>query len=402
MMEFNEIMINSGFVLICTAMVMLMTPGVGLFYAGLVRKKNLISMLTLSFISFALVTIQWVVIGYSLAFGPDIGGIIGGPDYFMLNGVGFDGEPVPDLLFMVFQLVFAAITLAIITSAVAERIKLSSFIIFGLLWTTLIYDPLVHWVWGGGWLSQMGVLDFAGGIAVHIGAGFGALALAFAIGKRLGFGDHSMEPHNITLTLIGGALLWFGWFGFNAGSALAVNEIAINAFIVTNISASAGALAWLGASWVNGKPGSMGMISGAIAGLGAITPAAGYVGPASAIFIGVISGMLCYGALLFRMNKGWDESLDAWAIHGVGGLWGTIALGIFAVPAIGGIVGLISGGYGQMEIQILGAVSAAIFAFTATYILAKIIDRIHGLRVSEEEEYVGLDISQHGEATINS
>jgi Amt family ammonium transporter len=211
-----------------------------------------------------------------------------------------------------------------------------------------------------------------------------------------------MEPHNITLTLIGGALLWFGWFGFNAGSALAVNEIAINAFIVTNISASAGALAWLGASWVNGKPGSMGMISGAIAGLGAITPAAGYVGPVSAILIGVISGMLCYGALLFRMNKGWDESLDAWAIHGVGGLWGTIALGIFAVPAIGGIVGLISGEYGQLEIQIIGAVSAAIFAFAATYILAKIIDRVHGLRVSEEEEYVGLDISQHGEATINS
>jgi Amt family ammonium transporter len=211
-----------------------------------------------------------------------------------------------------------------------------------------------------------------------------------------------MEPHNITLTLIGGALLWFGWFGFNAGSALAVNEIAINAFIVTNISASAGALAWLGASWINGKPGSMGMISGAVAGLGAVTPAAGYVGPVSAIFIGVISGTLCYGALLFRMNKGWDESLDAWAIHGVGGLWGTIALGIFAVPAIGGIVGLISGEYGQLEIQIIGAVSAAIFAFAATYILAKIIDRVHGLRVSEEEEYVGLDISQHGEATINS
>ncbi|UUX93101.1 ammonium transporter [Methanoplanus endosymbiosus] len=401
-MECNEIMINSGFVLICTAMVMLMTPGVGLFYAGLVRKKNLISMLTLSFISFALVTIQWVVIGYSLAFGPDVGGIIGSFDYFMLNGVGFNGEPIPDILFMAFQLVFAAITLAIITSAVAERIKLSSFIIFGLLWTTLIYDPLVHWVWGGGWLSQLGVLDFAGGITVHIGAGFGALALAFVIGNRLGFGDHTMEPHNITLTLIGGALLWFGWFGFNAGSALAVNEIAINAFIVTNISASAGALAWLGASWINGKPGSMGMISGAVAGLGAVTPAAGYVGPVSAIFIGIVSSMLCYGALLFRMDKGWDESLDAWAIHGVGGLWGTIALGIFAVPAIGGIAGVISGGYEQLGIQIFGAVVTVIFAFAGTYILAKIIDRIYGLRVSEEEEYVGLDISQHGEATINS
>ncbi|MDE4908187.1 ammonium transporter [Methanogenium marinum] len=399
-METDTVMINSVFILICTAMVILMTLAVGFFYGGLVRKKNLISMLTLSFVSVALVSIQWVVVGYSLAFGPDIGGLIGGLDYFMLQGVGMSGEPVPDMLFMMFQLSFAAIALAIITSAVAERIKLSSFIIFGLLWTTFIYDPLAHWVWGGGWAYSMGILDFAGGIVVHIGAGFGALALALVIGSRLGFGEHNLEPHNIPLTLLGGALLWFGWFGFNSGSALAMNEIAINAFVVTNISAAAGALSWMVASWIHGKPSSLGMISGAVAGLGAITPAAGFVGPMSAICIGAISGLLCYGALLFRLEHNWDESLDAWAIHGVGGVWGTIAIGLFAVPAIGGISGLIVGGYSQIVLQIVGALAAILFAFIGTLILAKGVDMVFGLRVTTEEEYVGLDISQHGE-TIN-
>ena len=396
-MEVNGIMINSAFILICTAMVMLMTPAVGIFYGGLVRKKNLISMLMLSFISFALVTVQWIFFGYSLAFGPDIAGFIGGLDHVLLNGVGMDGEPIPDMLFMVFQLVFAAITLAIITSAVAERVKLSSFIIFGLLWTTLIYDPLAHWMWGGGWASQMGALDFAGGIVVHIGAGFGALALALAVGSRFGYGDHGMEPHNIPLTLLGGALLWFGWFGFNAGSALAVNEIAINAFIVTNISAACGALSWLAAAWIKGKPSSMGMISGAIAGLGAITPAAGFVGPMAAVCIGIIAGLVCYGAMLYRLKKNWDESLDAWAIHGVGGLWGTLALGIFAIPAIGGVAGLIVGNIGLIQVQFIAAIAAVVYAFAGTYILAKVVDSLIGLRVSEDEEYVGLDIAQHGE-----
>ena len=396
-METDAVMINSAFILICTALVLLMTPGVGFFYGGLVRKKNLISMLTLSFVSLALVSIQWVVCGYSLAFGPDIWGIIGDLDYIMLQRVGMSGEPVPDLLFMMFQLSFAARTLAIITSAVAERIKLSSFIIFGLLWTTFIYDPLAHWVWGGGWAQTMGILDFAGGIVVHIGAGFAALALALVIGARLGFGEHNLEPHNIPLTLLGGSLLWFGWFGFNAGSALAVNEIAINAFVVTNISAAAGALSWMFASWIHGKPSSLGMISGAIAGLGAITPAAGFVGPMAAICIGTISGLLCYGALLFRLAHNWDESLDAWAIHGVGGVWGTIAIGIFAIPAIGGIGGLIVGGTSQIVIQIVGALAAVSFAFFGTLILAKAVDMVFGLRVTKDEEYVGLDISQHGE-----
>ncbi|MBP2132537.1 Amt family ammonium transporter [Methanomicrobium sp. W14] len=398
--EADSLMINSAFVLICTAMVILMTPGVGFFYGGLVRKKNLISMVMLSFVSLALVTVQWVVLGYSLSFGHDIGGIIGGLDYFMLQGVGMNGEPVPDMLFMIFQLAFAAITLAIVTSAVAERIKLSSFIIFGLLWTTFIYDPLVHWVWGGGWMQALGVVDFAGGIVVHIGAGFAALALALVIGARLGFGENSLEPHNIPLTLLGGALLWFGWFGFNAGSALGINETAINAFVVTNISAASGALSWMAVSWVKSKPSSLGMISGAIAGLGAITPAAGFVGPVSAMCIGAVAGALCYEALLFRMRHSLDESLDAWAIHGVGGLWGTIAIGIFAVPVIGGVSGLFAGGNTQMVLQVAGALSAVLFAFCGTFVISKFVDTIFGLRVTEDEEYVGLDISQHGE-TMN-
>jgi Amt family ammonium transporter len=389
---------DTAFILICTAMVMLMTPGVGLFYGGMVRGKNLIATIAIAFVAFALVTLQWVTVGYSLAFGPDIAGFIGGLDFAFLNGVGMEGEGIPDLLFMVFQLVFAALTLAILTSGVAERIKLSSFIVFGLLWTTLVYDPLAHWAWGGGWAASLGALDFAGGTVVHISSGFGALALALVIGKRLGFGQYSMEPHNIPMTLLGGALLWFGWFGFNAGSALAADGLAASAFVVTNIAAAAGALAWMGASWINGKPSSLGMISGAIAGLVAITPAAGFVGPMAAIAIGGIAGMLCYGALLFRVRRGLDESLDAWAVHGVGGFFGALATGIFAVAAIGGVDGLIYGNVDQFVIQAIDAFAAMAYAFVVTFVIAKVVDKVMGLRVSEEEEYVGLDIAQHGES----
>jgi Amt family ammonium transporter len=389
---------DTAFILICTALVMLMTPGVGLFYGGLVRRKNFISMIALAFIAFSVVTLQWVIFGYSLAFGSDIGGLIGSLEYFALNGVGMDGDGIPDLLFMVFQLVFAGLTLAIVTSGVAERVKISSFIVFGLLWTTLVYDPLAHWAWGGGWAAQLGALDFAGGTVVHISSGFAALALALVIGKRVGFGAYGMEPHNIPMTLLGGALLWFGWFGFNAGSALAADGLAASAFVVTNISAAAGALAWLGASWVRGKPSSVGMISGAIAGLVAITPAAGFVGPMSAIVIGAVAGVICYAALLFRVNRGLDESLDAWAVHGVGGFWGAIATGIFAVAAIGGVDGLLYGNVNQFVIQVVDAVVVVIYAFVVTFVLAKIVDMTMGLRVTEEEEYVGLDISQHGES----
>ncbi len=393
--------LNSGdtaFILICTAMVMLMTPGVGLFYGGLVRRKNFISMLALAFIAFSVVTLQWVTFGYSLAFGTDIAGIIGGLDYVGLAGVGMGGEGIPDLLFMVFQLVFAGLALAILTSGVAERVKLSAFIVFGLLWTTLVYDPLAHWAWGGGWAATLGALDFAGGTVVHISSGFGALALAMVIGKRVGFGSHSMEAHNIPMTLLGGALLWFGWFGFNAGSALAADGLAASAFVVTNIAAATGALAWLAAAWIKGKPASIGMISGAIAGLVAITPAAGFVGPMAAIAIGAVAGVLCYGALLFRTNRGLDESLDAWAVHGVGGVWGALATGVFATAAIGGVDGLIHGNVDQFLIQAVDAFVAMGYAFGMTYLIAKVVDRVIGLRVSEEEEYVGLDLAQHGES----
>jgi Amt family ammonium transporter len=392
---------TTAWLLTATALVMLMTPGVGFFYGGLVRRKNFISMVALSFIVFALVSIQWVLFGYSLSFGQDIGGFIGNLDFLGLNGVGMEAGDAgyPPLLFVAFQLVFAAIALAIVTSGFAERVKLSAFVVFALLWTTLVYDPLAHWAWGGGWAMGIGSLDFAGGTVVHISSGFAALAVAFVIGKRAGFGQYSMEPHNIPMTLLGAALLWFGWFGFNAGSALAANSLAASAFLVTNISAAAGGLAWLAASWVRGKPSSLGMVSGAIAGLVAITPAAGYVTVPGAMAIGLIAGLLCYGCMLWRIRKGLDESLDAWSIHGMGGLWGAIATGIFAMAAVNGYSGLLEGNVDQFLANAVGAFAALIYAFVVTLVLAKVVDKVIGLRVTEEEEYVGLDISQHGERT---
>jgi Amt family ammonium transporter len=391
----------TAWILASTALVMLMTPGVGFFYGGLVRKKNFISMITLSFVAFALVSIQWVVMGYSLAFGPDVGGFIGNLDFLGLNGVGMEAgsysPAIPGLLYMVFQLVFATVTMAIVTSAFAERIKFSAYLVFALLWTTIVYDPLAHWVWGGGWAAQFGSLDFAGGTVVHISSGFAALALALVIGKRVGFGQYALEPANIPMAILGAALLWFGWFGFNAGSALAANGLAANAFVTTNTAAAAAAMTWLLLSWIHGKPSSLGFVSGAVAGLVAITPGAGYVTPMAAIVIGAIGGALCYGMMLFRIKKGLDESLDAWSIHGMGGLWGALATGIFAVAAVNGASGLIEGNVHQFVANAVGAFSALIYAFVVTYILAVIVDKTIGLRVTEEEEYVGLDISQHGE-----
>ncbi len=385
--------------MVSAALVMLMTPGVGLFYAGLVRRKNIISMIALSFIVLAVVSIHWMIIGYSLAFGSDIAGIIGSLDHFALNGVSMDaGEKgYAPLAFMVFQLFFAAVTLTIITSGVAERVRLSSFIIFMLLWTTFVYCPLAHWAWGGGWAQSLGLLDFAGGTVVEICSGFSALALALVIKSRAGFGKYTMEPYNIPLALVGAALLWFGWFGFNAGSALAVNGSAVNAFVTTNAAAAAGTLAWMGASWYHGKPSSLGMVSGAIAGMVAITPAAGFVTPMVSIVIGTVAGFVCYGAMLFRIRNGLDESLDAWAIHGVGGLWGTIATGAFAAMAVCGISGLFEGNLQQFTINGIAALAALVFSFVVTYIIASIVDRAIGLRVTSDEEYVGIDISQHGE-----
>ncbi len=389
---------DTAWILAATALVLLMTPGVGLFYGGMVRRKNALSTISLSFLALAIVSVQWVLFGYTLSFGSDVNGVIGGLEYTGLAGIGLEETgTIPHLGFVAFQLTFAAITLAILVSGMAERVRLSSFILFGFLWTTLVYDPLAHWVWGGGWLAELGALDFAGGTVVHISSGFSALAIAFVIGRRAGFGEHSMEPHSIPMTLIGSALLWFGWFGFNAGSALQANGLAANALIVTNTAASAGAIAWLLASWYHGKPSSLGMVSGAIAGLVAITPAAGFVDPLASIAIGAVAGIICYSAMLFRIGKGWDESLDAWAVHGIGGLWGAIATGIFAKESVGEYSGLIYGNVEQFIAQIIAAGSALVYAFAVTLILAKIIDMTVGLRVSEEEEYVGLDISQHGE-----
>ena len=383
-----------------TALVMLMTPGVGFFYGGLVRKKNFISMISLSFIAFALVSIQWILIGYTFAFGQDAGGIIGNLGNLGLNGVGMTTGDAgyPPLLYMIFQLTFAAVTVAIVTSGLAERVKLSSFVLFTLLWTTFVYDPIAHWVWGGGWLASLGAIDFAGGMVVHISAGFAALALALVIGKRAGYGQYSMEPHNIPMTLLGAGLLWFGWFGFNGGSALAANGMAVNAIVVTNTAAAAGALSWMVVSWINGKPSSLGMVTGAIAGLGTITPAAGYVTPLTAILIGAVAGILCYKAMLWRIKSGMDESLDAWAVHGVGGFFGTVCAGIFATSAVCSYSGLIEGNVHQFTANVFAAVVVTVYVFVVTYILAIGIDRTIGLRVSEEEEYVGLDLSQHGES----
>jgi Amt family ammonium transporter len=385
--------------MVSAALVMLMIPGVGLFYAGLVRRKNIISMIALSFVALAVVSIYWMVIGYSLAFGPDIGGVIGNLDHAFLNGVSMDaGEKgYAPMVFMIFQLFFAAVTLTIITSGVAERVRISSFIVFILLWMTFVYCPLAHWAWGGGWAQSMGLLDFAGGTVVEICSGFSALAIALVIKSRAGFGKYSMEPHNIPLALIGAALLWFGWFGFNAGSALAVNGLTVNAFVTTNAAAAAGTLAWMGASWYHGKPSSLGMVSGAIAGMVAITPAAGFVTPMISILIGAVAGLICYGAMLFRIRKGLDESLDAWAIHGMGGLWGTIATGSFAAAAVCGISGLFEGNLQQFINNGTAALAALVFSFVVTIIIAMVVDRTIGLRVTANEEYVGMDISQHGE-----
>lgn len=398
-------MIDSGstaFLILCVALVTLMVPALGLFYGGLVRRKNIISMVFLSFLSLALVSIQWVLFGYSLSFGSDIAGLIGGLDYVGLIGIGTSDtivEGIPDLLFIAFQMIFAGISLAIITSGLAERVKLSSFIVFGLLWTTLVYDPLAHWAWGGGWAHALGALDFAGGTVVHISAGFGALAAAFVIGKRSGFGVAKMvsAPQNIPLTLLGAGLLWVGWFGFNGGSALAADGMAALAVMNTALAAAAGALVWMVISSIKGKPSAVGLVSGALAGLVGITPAAGYVEIFPAIIIGGIASIVCYAALIFRVRKGWDESLDAWAIHGVGGFWGAIATGIFASSALAGVGGLIEGNVMQFIVNAGDAVIAVIFSFVVTYVLAWLVKKVMGLRVSEVEEELGLDISNHGE-----
>lgn len=401
---------DTAFVLVSTALVMLMTPGLALFYGGMSREKNVLSTIMQSFILLGLISVQWVLWGYSLAFGPDHGGIIGGFEWLGLKGVGLEPSPtygttIPHLLFMAFQCMFAVITPALITGAFAERMRFSAFLLFALLWSTFVYSPLAHWVWGsGGWLSRLGALDFAGGTVVHISSGASALAAALIIGKRRGYGITPFIPHNLPMTITGAGLLWFGWFGFNAGSALAANGLAANAFVVTHISSAAAALSWIAVEWVHhGRPTTLGAASGAVAGLVAITPASGYVGPLVALLIGVVAGGVCYSGILLKSKFGYDDSLDVVGVHGVGGIWGAIATGFFASKLVNpnAADGLFFGNPGQLWAQLLAVCVTVVFAFAITSLILKMIDVIIGLRVTEEEEESGLDINQHRETGYN-
>lgn len=393
---------DNAWVLFSAALVLLMIPGVGLFYGGMVRKKNAISTMIFSFAIMATISLQWIFIGYTLAFGPDVGGVIGGLDHLGLRGVGMEpmeGLSIPSLTFMIFQAMFAIITVSLITGSYVERIKFSSFLVFSLAWATLVYDPIAHWVWGGGFLSSMGALDFAGGIVVHISAGVSALAVAMVIGARRGFGRDPMEPHNIPTTVLGAALLWFGWFGFNAGSALAADGIAANAFVATNTSAAAAATTWMFLSWRDRAPSALGIVTGAVAGLAAITPAAGFVTPIAAVPIGIGAAVVGYYAILFiRGGKKVDDSLDVLACHGIGSTWGVIATGIFASI---GAAGLLAGNPTQLLVQTAAVAVVWVYSFAVTFGIAKAVDAVMGLRVGNDEEAVGLDISQHGEGAYS-
>jgi Amt family ammonium transporter len=398
---------DTAWLLVSTALVMLMTPGLALFYGGMVRRKNVLGTIMQSFIALGVITIQWVLWGYSLSFGPDIGHLIGSLDWIGLKGVGGDPNPdysatVPHQAFMIFQMMFAVITPALITGAFAERFKFSTYLVFLLLWSTFVYDPLAHWVWGvGGWIRNMGALDFAGGLVVHISSGVAALAAVLVVGKRRGHGSEPMPPHNLTLTLLGAALLWFGWFGFNGGSAIASGSLATSAFVVTHIATAAAALSWMAAEWgYRGKPTVLGAASGAVAGLVAITPASGFVGPLSSIIIGLVAGMLCYTAINLKSKLGYDDSLDVVGVHGVGGTWGALATGLFASTAINpaGADGLIYGNAALLGKQALSILAAWGYSFVLTLIILKALDWTMGLRVKDEEEIYGLDLSQHGES----
>ena len=398
---------DTAWVLVSTAMVLLMTaPGLALFYGGMTRSKNALSTIMQSFIILCLISIQWVLWGYSLAFGPDIGGIIGGLEWFALNGVGTEPYPayaatIPHQAFMLFQMMFAVITPALICGAFAERIKFSSFILFTLLWATFIYDPLAHWVWGvGGWVRNLGALDFAGGTVVHISSGMAGLACAIMVRKRLGHGKEQMHPHDLPMTLTGASLLWFGWFGFNAGSALGAGGLAASTFLATNTATAAAALTWVIAEWLyRGKPSALGAASGAVAGLVAITPASGFVGPISSIWIGMGAGVLCYLAVMLKPLFGYDDALDAVGVHGVGGMWGALATGLFASKAVNsaGADGLFFGNPAQLGIQAMAVLVTIVFVFVGTLIILAVVGAITGLRVSEEDEQTGLDLSQHDE-----
>ncbi len=395
---------DTAFMMLATVLVMFMTPGLGLFYGGLVRAKNVLSTILQSFCCLGLVSLVWVFYGYSMAFGPDVAGFVGNLDWVFLKGVGIAPGPysdtIPDLVFCAFQLMFAIITPALITGAYAERIKFTSYMLFTVLWVTFVYFPICHWVWGGGWLGSLGALDFAGGTVIHINSACAALAAALVIGKRRGYGREPIHPHNLPMTVLGGAILWVGWFGFNAGSALAADGIAALALFNTQVATGAALLAWMVAEWMKqGKPTTLGAVSGAVAGLVAITPAAGFVGPVPAIIIGLVAGVVCYLAVLLKGKLGYDDALDVVGIHGVGGVWGALATGLFASTAwnSGGADGLFYGNFHQFVIQAIGVGASIGYSFVVSFVILKVVDILLGLRVSEEEEVQGLDITQHSE-----
>ena len=401
---------DTAWLLTSSALVLLMTPGLALFYGGMVRTKNVLATIMQSFFIIGLVSLQWALIGYSLAFGPDVGGFVGGPQWFGLAGVGLQpnadyAATVPHQAFMIFQMMFAVITPALISGGFAERMSFSAFVLFTTLWCTLVYDPIAHWVWGvGGWLRDMGTLDFAGGTVVHINSGVAALAAALVLGRRLGYPKEQILPNNLTLTVLGAGILWFGWFGFNAGSALTSGGLATSAFVVTHLAAATATVTWCLAEFVSrGKASVLGAASGAVAGLVAITPASGYVGPLPAIVIGGVVGALCYWAVNFKHRLGYDDSLDAFGVHGIGGTWGALATGLFASKAINstGGDGLFYGNAAQLWTQLVGIVATATYSFVGTFIILKVVDAVVGLRVAEQDEITGLDLTQHGEVGYN-
>ncbi|MGA9118923.1 MAG: ammonium transporter [Bacteroidota bacterium] len=397
---------DTAWMLVSTAFVMLMTPGLALFYAGMVRKKNVLGTFMQSFIALGVITLLWVLYGYSLAFGPSLNGIIGSLDWIGLRHVGLDPNPdyaatIPHQLFMLFQMMFAVITPALITGAVAERMKFSAYLVFLVLWSTLVYIPLAHWVWGvGGWIRSLGALDFAGGLVVHISSGVAALAAALVLGTRRGYLKELTPPHNMTMTVLGAALLWFGWFGFNAGSALSSGALAVSAFAATHIASAAATVSWTVVEWAHrGKPTVLGAVSGAVAGLVAITPASGFVGPMAALVIGLGAGVVCYYGISLKGRFGYDDSLDAVGVHGVGGTFGALATGIFASKAINaaGADGALSGNFSLFFTQALSVAAAIVYSFVVSWIILKLIDKTMGVRVKDQHEQEGLDLSQHGE-----
>ena len=403
---------NSGdtaWILASSALVLLMTPGLAFFYGGLVRSKNASATIMHSFMTIGLVGVVWVLWGYSLAFAPDWGGLglVGDLSWLGLAGVsatepGPYADNMPHQAFMIFQAMFAIITPALITGAFAERMKFSAYVVFTILWVTLVYAPVAHWVWGGGWLGGLGALDFAGGTVVHINSGIAALAAAIIIGRRIGFGEQPMSPHNVPMVVLGAGLLWFGWFGFNAGSALAADGLATNAFVVTNTAAAAGILGWVAMSWIFGnKPSVIGAASGAVAGLVAITPAAGFVGPMPAIIIGIGAGVICYGAIEFLLKLKVDDALAVFGVHGMGGTWGALATGLFVGIGFGALGEGVTRGE-QILDQIIGIGASWGWSFVVTSVILLAIKFTIGLRVNEQEEEAGLDLSQHGEGAYTA